>query len=572
MPDLLACVADVRALEPRATGARAAGARAVGARACAAPSAPGGDELVDDAAVRDALVGDVSLSDVAVRGVTHDSRAVRPGDLFAALPGEHAHGAAFVAQAVERGAVAVLTDAAGGEVALEAGVPVLVAGHLDQTLGRVCAIVHGDPSASLPVVAVTGTDGKTTTCWLIAHALEALGRPAGLVGSLDTLLGGRVLLHDEPQHRRTTPLAPDLQATLALLRDRGARAVVMEASSHGLAQGRLAGTRVQVAVFTNLGHEHLDFHGDREQYFAAKAGLFHDPTTRRQVVNVDDEHGRRLASQLLADGRQPVTVSASGAAEAHWRADSIRLGPDGTTFLARGPGGDVPVRLALTGRFNVDNALAALAALVALDVEPRSAAAALGRLRGVPGRMQWVPSPDSHVDRAADVRALIDYAHTPGALEALLGTVREVVERPDVPDARVLLVLGTGGGRDASKRYRMGQAAGRGADVVVLTDDNPRHEDPVAIVAALRAGVTDAGPAARTTSAQVVHDRAGAIELAVAAARPGDVVVVAGKGPDRVQLVGDQVLAVDDEQTLVQALRQQTDRAGRAVVEPSCSP
>jgi len=513
-----------------------------------------------------------ALDTVSVHGVTHDSRAVRAGDLFAALPGEHAHGAQFAAQAVARGAVAVLTDAAGCEVAVGAGVPVLVAGRLPDALGRVCALVNDDPSAAVPVVAVTGTDGKTTTCWLVASALDALGRPAGLIGSLDTLLGGRVLLHDEPQHRRTTPQAPDLQATLGLLRDGGAHAVVMEASSHGLAQGRMAGTRTEIAVFTNLGHEHLDFHGDRETYFAAKAALFHDPTTRHCVVNVDDDHGRTLARQLRARGRRPVTVSAAGSPDAWWRAGSIRLGREGTTFVASGPHGDVTVRVALTGRFNVDNTLAALAALVLLGAEPAAAATALGRLPGVPGRMQWLRSPgvrdgagergvDFGVDGGVDgdsVHALIDYAHTPGALESLLGTVREVVGRPGGPPARVLLVLGTGGGRDASKRHRMGQAAGRGADVVVLTDDNPRHEDPALIVAALRAGVADAGRAARTTRAHVVHDRAGAVGLAVSLARPGDVVVVAGKGPDRVQLVGDRVLAVDDEQALLAAM----DRLG----------
>ncbi|HEX8495986.1 MAG TPA: UDP-N-acetylmuramoyl-L-alanyl-D-glutamate--2,6-diaminopimelate ligase, partial [Actinomycetales bacterium] len=402
--------------------------------------------------------------ELAISGVTHDSRAVRAGDLFAALPGEHAHGARFSTQAVERGAVAVLTDPAGQADAVGAGVPVLVAEQLPEALGRVCALVHDDPSAAVPVVAVTGTDGKTTTCWLVASALEALGRPAGLIGSLDTLLDGRVLLHDEPQDRRTTPPAPDLQATLALLRDSGAQAVVMEASSHGLAQGRMAGTRTEVAVFTNLGHEHLDFHGDRERYFAAKAALFLGPTTRHCVVNVDDEHGGRLAGRLQALGRQPVTVSRAGSPAADWRARAVRLGPDGSSFVAVGPHGEVPVRLALTGRFNVDNALAALAALVVLGAEPAAAAGALGRLPGVPGRMQWVRSDplDGTSDDDHGVHALVDYAHTPGALEALLGTVREVVGRSGGPPPRVLLVLGTGGGRDATKRHRMGQAAGRG--------------------------------------------------------------------------------------------------------------
>lgn len=494
---------------------------------------------------------------VRLTGVTHDSGAVRAGDLFAAVPGSRVHGARYVGGAVAAGAAAVLTDPAGAVLAGGGGVPVLVAPQPAAVLGRVSDLLYGEPSASMPVVAVTGTDGKTTTCWLIAAALDVLGVPAGLIGSVETRLAGRRLLYDEPQHRRTTAEAPDLQATLALLRERGARAAVLEASSHGLALGRLRATRVEVAVFTNLGHEHLDFHGRQRAYFAAKASLFDPAMTRRAVVNIDDRHGRRLAAMLRRDGRDLVTVSAAGSPAADWRAGDLRLRPDGTEFTAAGPDGTaVRVRLQLAGRFNVDNGLAALAALTQLGLSPAAGASGLGALAAVPGRMHWVP-PVGAAARPGrlPVRGLIDYAHTPGALQALLTAARGVLHEaggdPNRPPSRILLVFGTGGGRDTGKRERMGRAAA-GADVVILTDDNPRHEHPDDILAALRAGIGTAP--GRSPDTHVERNRDAAIGLAVGLANPGDLVVVAGKGADRVQLVGDHVLPADDESALRTAI------------------
>ena len=479
-----------------------------------------------------------------VHGVTHDSRAVRRGDLFAALPGAHGHGSEHGAQAVTAGAVAVLTDPAGLAAALRCGVPVLVVPDAAAALGPVAAAAYDHPSRDLDVVGVTGTDGKTTTAWLVAAALEAAGVPTGLLGSVEVRLGDATVLAEEPQHRRTTPEAGELQETLALVRERGGRAVAMEASSHGLALGRTAGTRFAAGVFTNLGHDHLDFHGDAERYLAAKALLLE--AAEHAVVNVDDPGGARLAA---ARGRARALSTVStvtgapggrGGPAPTWRAVDVACRPTSSTFTALGPGGvRADVRLRLAGRFNVDNALAALAAAAALGVGPADAARGLGTLEGVPGRMHWVVP-------HGEVRALVDYAHTPGALAALLAAARDAAGA-----GRVVLVVGTGGGRDASKRAAMGRAAAAGADVVVLTDDNPRHEDPAVIRAELRAG---ARQVLHGAGLHEVADRTSAVRAAARLAKPGDVVVVAGKGPDRVQLVGGRVLAVDDAATLRQEL------------------
>ncbi len=481
------------------------------------------------------LHGDV----VTVTGMTHDSRAVRPGDLFAAIPGDRVHGAEHAESAGGAGALAVVTDAAGRRRAASTGVPVLVVPDVVGVLGALASAVHAHPSRDLPVVGVTGTDGKTTTSWLVAAALEACGVATGMIGSLDTRLGDQVLIADPPQHRRTTPEAPDLQATLAMLRERGARAVVMEASSHGLALRRTAGTRFAVGVFTNLSHEHLDFHGDLEAYFQAKAALFE--TCEHAVVTVDDDHGARLAAALRRDGRSVTTVSATGA-PASWRAVDAEPHRWGTTFTARGPGSEVvTVDLALAGAFNVANALGALAAAVVLGAPAAEAARGIATLASVPGRMEWVGDDE--------VAALVDYAHTPGALRALLDAARTAA----APHGRVVLVLGIGGGRDASKRPLISAAAGAGADVVVVTDDNPREEDPAALRAELRAGIGRV-PGFDRSHLHEAPDRDEAVGLAVTLARPGDVVVAAGKGADRVQVVGDATVPVDEPAALRRAL------------------
>jgi UDP-N-acetylmuramoyl-L-alanyl-D-glutamate--2,6-diaminopimelate ligase len=439
-----------------------------------------------------AVEGDAA---VEVTAVTHDSRAVVPGALFCCVPGERVDGHAFAPEAVERGAVALLAARP-----LGLGVPEVRVADVRAAMGPAAAAVHGHPSAAMAVVGVTGTNGKTTTTWLLRAVLEAADRPTGLIGTLSGT--------------RTTPEAPDLQARLAELRDEGKRAVAMEVSSHALALHRVDGTRFAVAVFTNLGRDHLDFHQSLEDYFAAKARLFSPDLAEAAVIGLDDAHGR-----LLRDTARIRTVGYSLD-----DVEELDLGPRSSTGHWRGH----RLRVPLGGAFNVRNALAAATAALQLGVDEATIVAGLAAAPPVPGRFETVA-----LD--APFTAVVDYAHTPDALEALLGAARSVTG-----DGRLLVVFGCGGERDRSKRPAMGEVAARLADVVVITSDNPRSEDPAAIAAAVREGA--AGPASVTTEL----DRRAAIATAVAEAGPGDVVVVAGKGHETTQDAGGAVVSFDD--------------------------
>ncbi|MGB8650994.1 MAG: UDP-N-acetylmuramoyl-L-alanyl-D-glutamate--2,6-diaminopimelate ligase [Mycobacteriales bacterium] len=458
-----------------------------------------------------------ALSGVTVTGCTHDSRAVRPGDLYAALPGANAHGAAFAGQAVAAGAVAVLTDPAGA--AQVAGVPVLVVERPREVLGEVASWVHGHPSRDLTVLGVTGTNGKTTTAFLLEAGLRAAGRSTALLGTVMTRIGDEAV-----PSVRTTPEATDLHALFAVMRERGVTAVAMEVSSHALAYGRVDGVRFDTAVFTNLSQDHLDFHATMEDYYAAKASLFTPARSRRGVVNADDEAGRRL----LATATIPLTSYGAGA---DWEGVEVDLRPDGSAFRLRGPGVDLAASVQLPGAFNVSNAVGALVCLVTAGVPAEAAVRGIAALPGVPGRME-------RVDAGQAFTALVDYAHTPDAVATLLSTVRAVTP------GRVIVVLGCGGDRDRGKRPLMGRAAVDGADVAVLTSDNPRSEDPRAILAEM------AQP-----GAVVEPDRRTAIARAVREARPGDAVVVAGKGHETGQEVAGVVTPFDDRQVLREELQ-----------------
>jgi UDP-N-acetylmuramoyl-L-alanyl-D-glutamate--2,6-diaminopimelate ligase len=467
-----------------------------------------------------------------VRGVTHDSRAVRPGDVYAALPGSRAHGAEFAAQAAEAGAVACLTDPAGAERARAAGLATYVVEDPRRVLGPLAAWVYGEPAAALTTIGVTGTNGKTTTAYLLESGLRADGRRTGLVGTIETRIGDEALASV-----RTTPEAPDLQALLAVMRERGVTGVAMEVSSHALALGRVDGTTYDVAVFTNLSEDHLDFHADLDDYFTAKASLFTPERSRAAVVDVDDEHGAQLARRTAVP---VVTVSPSGG-PADWRVEDAEVGAGGSTFTLAGPDGlRLAAGTALVGDFNVANAALAVVALVQAGCDPQAAAAGVAACPGVPGRMERVG------DGYDGPLALVDYAHSPDALERLLATCRTLAGR----SGRVAVVVGAGGDRDPFKRPAMGEIAARDADLAVLTSDNPRSEDPMAILGALRAGA-DRVPGARV---EVVADRRQAIERAVAWARPGDVVVVAGKGHEQGQEVAGVVHPFDDRVVLRESL------------------
>jgi UDP-N-acetylmuramoyl-L-alanyl-D-glutamate--2,6-diaminopimelate ligase len=472
-------------------------------------------------------------------GVTHDSRRVRPGDLYAALPGEHTHGAAYCDQAVAAGAIAILTDPAGRERAARTGVPVFVVSAPRDRLGDVSCWIYGDPSHRMTMIGVTGTSGKTTTTYLAEAGLRAAGHETGLIGGVELRIG-----RERVASALTTPEAPDLQALLAVMVERGVTATAMEVSSHSLALGRVDGTRYDVAVFTNLSQDHLDFHGGFEEYFQAKAELFTPRYTGLGVLNVADRYGRRL----VAEASVPVVTfcadPASGAYQnADWRAADVRCGADGSTFRVIGPGGvEADASVTLPGAFNVANALGAIVALVEAGVPLEDAVAGLAACPGVPGRLERIPG------GPADV--FVDYSHKPGAVEAVLGALRSVTA------GDLIVVLGCGGDRDRGKRPLMGAAAARLADVAILTSDNPRSEDPLAILAEMLHGVLGV-PQEERARVIIEPDRAAAIGLAAGLAGKGDVVLVAGKGHETGQYVAGAVLPFDDRAVTAAALARQ---------------
>ncbi|HEX6888435.1 MAG TPA: UDP-N-acetylmuramoyl-L-alanyl-D-glutamate--2,6-diaminopimelate ligase [Candidatus Nanopelagicales bacterium] len=476
----------------------------------------------------------------AITGVTLDSRAVLPGDLYAALPGFTTHGARFAGPAAAAGAAAVLTDASGLAIIEAAGglhVPVLVVADPRGVLGRVAAWLYGEPASAVVTTGITGTNGKTTVAFLLDAALRATGRTTGLMGTVATQIGDQVL-----PSVRTTPEAPDVHALLAVMRQRGATAVTMEVSSHALALGRVDGVLFDLAVFTNLSQDHLDFHGDMEHYFAAKADLFTPQRSRAALVNVDDAWGQRLAARAREAGLPTSTYAVDAAAD--WSVSEVRPGDTAVTgFTAHGPGGlALRTGIGLVGRFNVANALAALAAAVHHGVDPQLAAAAIAACPGVPGRME-------RVDVGQPFLAVVDYAHTPDAVARAIAAAREVVPG----GARILTVLGCGGDRDRDKRPVMGELAARESDILVITDDNPRSESALAIREAIMAGVARVD---RRQRAQVLveGDRARAIGIAAGMAGPGDVLLVLGKGHEQGQEVAGVVTPFDDRVALRAAM------------------
>jgi UDP-N-acetylmuramoyl-L-alanyl-D-glutamate--2,6-diaminopimelate ligase len=469
---------------------------------------------------------------VEVTGATHASGEVRPGDLYAALPGARRHGAEFVAAAREAGAVAVLTDPAGAPAAAAAGLPALVVDDPREALGTVASAVYGDPTADLIVIGLTGTAGKTSTAYLVESGLRAAGHVTGLIGTVETRLGDLVV-----DSVRTTPEATDLHALLAVARERGVTAVVMEVSSHALAMGRVGGVRFTVGGYTNFGQDHLDFHADAEDYFAAKARLF-DGRCDVEILNLDDPALRPLLKPAT------VTYSATGDPAADWRAYDVTGDGYAQRFTAHGPDGvAVATGVALPGRHNVANALLALAALVAVGVDPATAAAGIAACAGVPGRLELVTAP-------GPVLGVVDYAHKPDAIVAALAALRG---QAAARGGRLICLIGAGGDRDRGKRPLMGAAAARGADVVLVTDDNPRSEDPAAIRAEVLGGAREAGSAALI---EEVAGRRAAIDEAVRRAEPEDVIALLGKGHERGQEVAGETQPFDDRQELAAALRQ----------------
>ncbi|QHC21641.1 UDP-N-acetylmuramoyl-L-alanyl-D-glutamate--2,6-diaminopimelate ligase [Streptomyces sp. GS7] len=484
-------------------------------------------------------------SAVQVTGITHDSRAVRPGDIYAALPGARLHGADFVAQAADLGAAAILTDPSGAERAAATGLPVLAVDNPRGRMGALAVSIYGAPGEDLLQIGITGTSGKTTTAYLIEGGLRAAqaaegggGRRAGgltgLIGTVETRIGDERI-----KSERTTPEATDLQALFAVMRERGVRAVAMEVSSHALVLGRVDGCVFDVAIFNNLSPEHMEFHSGMEDYFQAKAQLFTRARSRAGVVNIDDEYGRRLAA---GEAEVPVTTfSAEGHPDADWRAGDVEVGTLGSTFTVHGPGGQ-KVRAAspIAGPFNVANALAAIVSLVVAGIDPQTAADGVAAVPGVPGRLE-------RVDAGQPYLAVVDYAHKTDAVESVLRALRKVTT------GKLHAVLGCGGDRDPHKRAPMGAAVARLADTAILTSDNPRNEDPLAILATMLAGAAEV-PVHERGTVLVEEERAAAIAAAVARAEPGDTVIVAGKGHEQGQDIAGVVRPFDDRQVLRAAI------------------
>jgi UDP-N-acetylmuramoyl-L-alanyl-D-glutamate--2,6-diaminopimelate ligase len=461
-----------------------------------------------------------AASDREIAGVSCDSRTVGPGQIFVALRGEKDDGFSHALEAAARGAAAVVSDRPAPEAF---PVPWVRVREPRRLLGQMAARLAGNPSEKLVLAGVTGTNGKTTTAMLLEGVLARRHGRAGFLGTVGYRTGRR---NSAAPH--TTPQAPLLQELLAEMVAAGTPAAAMEVSSHALALDRVAGTRFDVAVFTNLTRDHLDFHGDLEAYFEAKSRLFalRKPGAAA-VVNADDPWGRRLANEVAPPIR---TYSASGIG-ADVRAENVVADLSGTSFDVVHAAGGFRVASPLLGRFNADNLLAAAAAGLALGVEEREIADGLAAVARVPGRLERVAAAEPHT-------VLVDYAHTEDALERLLRAVR------DLTDRRIVLVFGCGGDRDRGKRAPMGRIAGSLADVAIATSDNPRSEDPEAILAEIEQGLVASG----ATGYRRIADRREAIRTALGLADPGTVVVIAGKGHETVQVIGDRALPFDDRE------------------------
>ncbi|MGQ0572030.1 MAG: UDP-N-acetylmuramoyl-L-alanyl-D-glutamate--2,6-diaminopimelate ligase [Armatimonadota bacterium] len=489
------------------------------------------------------VVGDAGRE---IRGIVHDSREVHPGFLFAALHGSRYDGHTFIGEAAARGAVAVLIERA---VDAPAGPTVVRVAQTRRALAQVSAAFSGHPSQHLHLIGVTGTNGKGATTYLVESILRQAGRPCGIIGTMGIVVDGEVM-----PTARTTPEAPDLQAGLQRMVERGRRSVAMEVASHALAQERVTGCRFDVGVFTNLTRDHLDFHKSMEAYRAAKARLFAMlPPTGWAILNADDP----AASVMRAV--TPARVMTYGLHKsADVRGRDLRLHLGGSEFIAETPAGSVPIALRLAGAFNVANALGAMAVGITQGVPLPTIAEALAAMPGIPGRFE-------SIDEGQDFAVVVDYAHTPDGLDNVLRTAREVTQR------RLIAVFGCGGDRDRPKRPVMGRIAVEWADHIIVTSDNPRSEDPAAIIDEIRPGVeagvaarAAAGGARRDVGVEFNADRRQAIAAAIATAETGDLVVIAGKGHETYQEIAGVKHPFDDRLVVRDVLRARSRDAGVA--------
>ena len=470
-------------------------------------------------------ISEGELSKIIISGATHNDSEVMPGDLFVAIPGAKRHGAEFYESAKKRGAVAVLTDPSGAKLIKD--LPVLIVDNPRLISGRVSALLYSEPMRDINCIAITGTNGKTTVTTLLHQIFSAAHRECGLIGTVETRIGEEVIAS-----KRTTPEATDLQALAAVMRERHMRHLVIEASSHALQLHRLEGAHFAIAGFTNLTQDHLDFHGDMESYFVAKAALFNFAMAELACINIDDPYGARLA----ASTEIPVLTISRSNPKAIWHFTQIDSEAKRVQLKIRGSGGIlIETSTTLRGGYNFDNLLMAIAIAVESGVDPIDIAAIVPNISGATGRLEEVSVGQSF-------NAFVDYAHTPDAVSNVLKSIREFTS------GRVIAVLGCGGDRDASKRPLMGKALIESSDIAVFTSDNPRSEEPSDILRQMVGGINV------VNQSQVISDRASAIAYAVSVAEPGDTVAILGKGHELGQEIKGEVFDFDDRLVLAQAI------------------
>lgn len=465
------------------------------------------------------------LESLLITGLSIDSHQIEAGDLFVAVAGSKVHGATYAGNAKLNGAVAVLTDEVGARIITD--LPVLMVADPRAAAGVVAAWLHKEPMRDMFSVGVTGTNGKTTVTTLMYQIAMAASRQSGLVGTVETRIGVEVI-----PALRTTPEAPELQSLVAVMRERHMRNLFMEVSSHAISLNRIGGSHFDIAAFTNLSQDHLDFHADMDSYFAAKAALFTHKYADTAYINIDSE----WAARLLEIQQLPVVRISRHTKSADWYFERIETGVHGTTIAIRGTGGIlIETTTKLVGDFNLDNLLMAIAICVASGIDPIDIAAITPSLTGAEGRLE-------KVDLGQSFSALVDYAHSPDSVASVLETLRKSTS------GKVIAVLGCGGDRDKSKRPLMGAALLKGSDIAVFTSDNPRSEDPAQIIKEMVSGLT------LTATSEIEADRKRAIEIAVAAAKPGDVVVILGKGHESGQEIAGVKHNFDDRLVLAAAI------------------
>lgn len=458
-------------------------------------------------------------------GITSDDRNVLPGDLFLAYPGSNLHGAQFAQSAIAKGARAILTDTQGAEIAQ--GAPIISTSNIRAAGALVSANLYGNPIQEMESIAITGTNGKTTVSTLLHQLLQSAGRESGLIGTVETLIG-----RQRYKSERTTPEADILQSTAAAMSEQHLRHLVMEVSSHAMVMDRLHGSHFAIAGFTNLTQDHLDFHGDMESYFLAKAGLFSLEYADQAFINIDDPYGLRLFNTCTI----PATSLSQKSVNASWHYTSIFPTRAGTELTVRGVGGIlIETTTSLRGSFNLDNLLLVLAIATQCGLDPLDSAALIPNLYGAPGRME-------KVDKGQGFSAFVDYAHTPDAVRSVLATAQAFTK------GKVIAVLGCGGDRDASKRPLMGRALSEGSSIAIFTSDNPRSENPEDILNHMTKDLNIAQPSA------VIVDRATAISYAVSLCRPGDTILVLGKGHEIGQEISGLTVDFDDRLVLSDAI------------------